>query len=444
MRPIPILLLVLISLSATALAEQVDLHQALDEALAHRPLARAGRAEAEATEAAVGKARSHFLPRVTLSENLLWTDEPAGSLFISLNQEELALSQDANFYNFAPSRKDFETRLTLNQPLYDPDLSFGLRRAEKGAAAARAVAVRTGEGAAFEAFGAYLEVQRAQAARDWVESSHREAEEILRLASERQQAGVGLKADTLRASVQVANAERHRIAAENDLTIARRALALAMGRESGEVDTAGALTPELFAGLEISPQMERADLQALSLQAQEAALAHRQSRAAWLPRAGLSASYALHDGELPFGADAGAWTVRVGLSWELFDGFSRSRGTAEAAALQRAAENRRLEAARQAAFDLEQARLRADEAGRHLESARRALSQAEESQRLLLQRYQAGLSDLSDLLSAQSSLDRARFDAVHAENRLILALGNIHYQNGTFLQTLLDTEESTK
>ncbi|BCR03266.1 RND transporter [Desulfuromonas versatilis] len=423
------------------LAEPVDLGQAVRQAVSERPMTQAARFDAEAAQAAVGEARSHYLPRLTLSENLLWTDEPGGSLFISLNQEDLVLSQDADRYNLPPSRKDFETRLTLDQPLYDPDIAYGLRRAEAGAAAAEAGARRSAESAAFAAFRAYLDVQRGQSAQGWAESSSREAAEIHRLAGERQRAGVGLKADTLRAGVQVAEAERRQVALDNDLAIARRALALAMGKEGESADIAGPLTPEQFA--EIPPgTLQRGDLEALALQAKEAELAREQSRAAWLPKAALSASYALHDGDVPFGSEADAWTVRAGLSWELFDGFSRSHGTARATAAQSAAEARRLEAARQARFEVEQARLRAEEARRSRKAALLGLAQAEESQRLLLQRYEAGLADLAELLSAQSSLDKARFDAVNAEAMLILALGNIRYQSGTFLNNLLHPEEN--
>jgi outer membrane protein TolC len=51
------------------------------------------------------------------------------------------------------------------------------------------------------------------------------------------------------------------------------------------------------------------------------------------------------------------------------------------------------------------------------------------------------LVDLAELLAAQTALDRARFAVVDAENRLVLALGNIRFQSGTFLQTFLPREE---
>jgi outer membrane protein TolC len=441
MRPDVLVLLGLLLVPATAMTETVGLEQALREAVASRPQAMAARQQAEAARAAADEAGSRYLPRATLSENFAWTDEPAGSLFISLNQEDLRLSSSADTYNFPPSRKDFETRLTVEQPLYDPDIAYGRRRAEKGAEAAMAGAEWSAEQAAFAAFRAYLEVQRAEAALAWSESSWREAEEVVHLATERHAAGVGLKADLLRARVQLAEASRHRTTTKNDLILARRGLALAMGRENGEMEIAGPLQPEQLAAPNTPVLLQRADLQAAAHEAEEAGLAWRQSRAAYLPRAALSGSYALHDAEAPFGTDAGSWTVRAGLSWELFDGGRRGHSSRGAAARKQVVESRRLEATRQARFLAEEAQLRATEAKENLETARQTVAEAEESQRLLRERYAAGLAELAELLAAQSALDRARLAVVEAESRQVLALGNIRFQSGTFLQTFLPREE---
>ena len=75
-----------------------------------------------------------------------------------------------------------------------------------------------------------------------------------------------------------------------------------------------------------------------------------------------------------------------------------------------------------------------------MSSARQAVVQASESRRLTLQRYEAGLSPLVDLLTAQSLLDRARYAELSAETGQILALGEILYQQGRFLTLLSDKE----
>lgn len=164
------------------LAAEVTLQEALRAAVADRPRVQAARAEAEAAAAAVGEARSGWLPHVTVSGQYTRTDEPAGSLFIALNQERNVMADPA--YNLVDpaTQDDFETRLRLTQTLYDPAVDFGLRRARTASEAAAAGAAWSAEEAAFAAFRDYLDVQQATAALSWVEMSRKEATEIARLA----------------------------------------------------------------------------------------------------------------------------------------------------------------------------------------------------------------------------------------------------------------------
>lgn len=434
--------LLLSALVTPALAVEVTLREALQAAVTDRPQAQVARAEAAAAAAAIGEARSRWLPHLTVSERFTRTDEPAGSLFIALNQERNVMVDPAYDLVNPDRQDDFETRVQLTQTLYDPIVDFGLRRARNTGEAAIARAAWSAEETAFAAFRAYLEVQQAQAALAWAESSWKEAEEITRLAEERQRAGIGLKADELRARVQMAEAQRRELAVRNDLTLARRRLALAMGRPDGEAGIAAPLDEDAFPAAGETAVEKRADLRAMALQADAAGLAVRQSRAEWLPHLGLTARYAWHDEDRPFGSDAEAWAIGAGLDWELFDGLRRSSATARAMAEQQAAKASLDEARRQQQLALEEARLRAAEARWQRDSARQAIAAADESRRLLQQRFEAGLLDLADLLTAQSALDRARFDAVGAEARHLLALGNIHFQAGRFLQAFLPGEES--
>lgn len=435
-----LLIFLLVPLSVGA--KSVELTDAVRGAVTARPMVLAAQAQADAAGAGVTEARSRYLPRLTATETFTWTDEPAGSLFIALNQERNVMTDPSYDLVDPAAQTDFATRLILEQKIFDAEAGYAIARARAGAAAAQAGAAWSREEAAFAAFQAYLEVQRTEAALVWVEKSHEEAGEILRVAGERRQAGLGLKSDELRGRVQLAESERQLLAVRNDQTLTRRRLALAMGEVEGEVAIARPLPVDFFpldAGTE--EPGERADLQALTLRSEEAALALKESRAGYLPTIGAVASYGIHGEESPFVADGAAWAVGAELRWELFDGLRRSGAAARAAAGRQAALAQYEEARRQQQLLLEEARLRADEAMLQYTSALAAVMAAEESQRLLLQRYQAGLVELADLLGVQSALDRARFAVVSAESRLLLARGNMRLQNGTFLTSILPAEE---
>ncbi|MFO7983318.1 MAG: TolC family protein [Desulfuromonadales bacterium] len=438
MLRILIALAVLIMVPGGIRAQTVELREALAEAVRERPFARAERARSEAAEAAADAAGGRYLPHLTLQENYQRTSQPGNGLFIALNQEAFSLDPSQNLYT---TRENFMTRLSLRQPLINSAIYFGQRQARQESRAAQAMAAWSEEQAAFAVFRAYIEVQQARAARESAQSSHAEASEVLRLARLSYETGVGLRADQLRAKVALSKAERRLLTVRNDLKLARRGLALALGRSEGEVGIAETLTPDLFAEEVGMISIQRGDLEAMSHRSEAMREAQRGAKAAYLPKLNASAAYEMHDPETPFGNEADHWTVNVGLSWTVFDGFQRENQRAMAAAQLQASRQAHMEAARKTQLQVEEAVLRAAEAESHLETAQKAVAEADESHRLLQQRYEAGLSDLSDLLAVRAALDQARTDAVEAESRLILALGNIRFQKGVFLQTLLGYEE---
>ncbi|PLX96754.1 MAG: hypothetical protein C0621_01425 [Desulfuromonas sp.] len=437
-----LLLLILFPLPATAL-EKVTFDKALQSAVNQRPAAQIARQQAAAAAAAVGEAHSGYLPRLSLQEQFVSTNEPGGSLFISLNQERMQLSPTADPYNDPPRRRDFETKLVLQQPLYNPDITYQTKQAKAGAAAAKATARWNEEEVAYTLFRAYLQVQQMKAQHQWVESSLAEAEEIARLSSTQREAGTGLKADELRAQVLLSEAQRRQLTAENDLKLARRQLALAMGRDIEEIDIAAPLTIAAFSP---APPTEssRQDLVALQQKLKAADFAQQQSRAAYLPRLGVAAWYSLHDRSLPFAADGQSWTAAATLEWEIFDGLRRRHTRQRTQAEQESARLQLEEAKRQSRLALAEAELRTEEMRLRLASAETSLQQAKESYALLQQRYAAGLSPMADLLGACDALTRARFERVRAESGLIAALGGIQFQNGTFLQTFMNDKESSR
>ena len=420
------------------MAESVSLRDAVSSAVEKRPYVLEAHAHADAADAAAGEALSGYLPHLTASETFVRTNEPGSSLFINLNQQELVLSPTADPYNFPPTRSDFETRLQLDQQLINVELGYAIARARSGAAAAQAGADWSREEAAFAAFSAYLGVQQAHGVHEWAESSLQEAGEMLRLADLRQRNGIGLKSDTLRARVYEAEAQRRHQRAENDLILARRRLALAMGKPGGEVEIATPLHGELFPETSLE-KAERSDLTALMLKSRAARQQLSSTRARWLPSLGVSASYSGHDPDAP-GFDADSWMVSGRLSWSLFDGLQRERSQQRSAAEFRAAGAAYTEAVRAAELALQEAELRADEARLQFTTAERAVAEAEESYHLLKERYAAGLSDLSDLLGVQAALDRTRADLVMAEAGLVQAQGNIHFQRGGFVAAILPEE----
>jgi outer membrane protein TolC len=443
MRLSPLYFLLLIfTPPVAALAQSVDIATAVQRAVTDRPAVRASQAQGQAAASVVREARSHYLPQLNFSETFSMTNEPAGSLFVALNQERNVMNSST--YNLVdPARQqDFETRLTLEQTLFNADTGYRLKEASKRLESARARSDWSRESAGFAAFQAYLGVQNALAEEQVAQTGAVEAGEVLRLADERYAAGIGLKADQLRARVFHSEASRRALTARNNVILAQRRLAFAIGQAEGEIAISTPLDAAFFTAFPTTiPATERADLQAFSLDVEALSLATQRNQAAYLPRLDLAASYGLHHESGPFGVDGAAWRLGAVLNWELFDGFRRDASIARARAEKATAVAELSEARREQTFRRTEVALRIAEARARKESAEQGLAAALESQRLLQQRYESGLTDLVDLLATQSALDQARSFVVAADIQLLFLSGQALLEEGRFVATILAKDE---
>ncbi|MDO9080626.1 MAG: TolC family protein [Desulfuromonadales bacterium] len=442
MRPLFLVLLPLL-LPAASLAQMLDIVSVVQRAVTERPTIIASQAQGQAAASAVREARSRYLPKINFSETFSMTNEPGGSLFIALNQERNVMSPGSGYDLVDPdTQQNFETRLTLEQTVYNADTGYRIKEANKRLESSQARSEWSRETAGFAAFQAYLGVQRALADLQAVSSSEQEASELHRLAMERHDAGIGLKADQLRAQVFRAEAERRALTARNNLIIAQRRLALTIGQAEGEVEISAPLDSSFFTPAISTVQApERADLQAFALEVESLDIAAERSRAAYLPRLDLSASYGLYKESSPFGADGQAWRLGAAFNWELFDGFRRDANIARVSAEKAAAAAQLNDVRREQAFRRAEVELRIQEARAQKESAAQSLTAALESQRLLQQRYESGLADLADLLATQSALDQARSFLVATDIQLLFSLGQALLEEGRFVNTILTKSE---
>jgi len=128
------------------------------------------------------------------------------------------------------------------------------------------------------------------------------------------------------------------------------------------------------------------------------------AKSGYYPQAAVQGVYEFNGGT--FTNRASAWTIGAVFRWNIFGGFADSARLGEAkAAIDRArAERERQEAS--ARVDVRVAVARLDESRAREDVGRSVMAQARESQRIVRDRYDAGLAPVNDLLrSALAVLD---------------------------------------
>jgi outer membrane protein TolC len=274
--------------------------------------------------------------------------------------------------------------------------------------------------AAARAYGRALAAQALQAAATSAVSA---AEADLARARDRRAAGTATEADVLAVSVHVADLRQRAIQSAGDEAIARAELNRLMGAAVDDdyqvqeppppAPIAGQLPALLAEADAASPAIARATA-AVGL----AEAATRAAHAAWSPEI-LGQAGATFSG-LQFDSRATAWMAGAQVRWSVSTGGAEAAGTRAAAA-----------AALQARGALEDARaavhVEVVTAVRQIESARAraavggaAAAQALERQRIVRDRYDAGLASVSDVLQASTAVLDADSQRVAAVVDLLL------------------------
>jgi len=396
--------------SLAAAQEPLTLADAVARTLAQNPAVRAVDAGVKEAGSRVDAARSGYMPRLRIAESWQRGDQPVFVFGSILSQRRFT---EANFAIDALNHPDpvnnFKTMIGVQQVIFDgARTSAGVRAAKLGASLAtleqRKLAAELRLGVT-QAFGQAL---AAAAEHDAATAAVTAAEEDLRRAKARRDAGFETDASVLALEVHAAQVHARQIRAESDARVARVQLNQMMGEDLDRVyelvapppPSAGAALDA--AALEAAALEGRPELAQAAAQRDIALASGDVARSMLLPQVGFQAAMEFNGPS--FGDRASAWIVGTEVSWDLFsDGASRARRREATFAAERAsAERDRLEAAVRVEVRSAVARL---EAARAREAVgRAAVEQARESQRIIRDRYDAGMAPASDLLGANTAV----------------------------------------
>jgi outer membrane protein TolC len=422
---------------------RMTLKESVSMALKQNNLVKAAGYSAEAASQGVAIANSRYYPGLFFEETFAASNAPTQTFMMKLdqgrfNQNDFLISN----LNHPQSHHDFKTALTIQQPLYNPSTAplreIAVKDAEKGGLGLEGVR----QDIAFQTFRLYLEVQKAAAQLAASEQAISDARENLRLAKVRSEAGLGLRSDELRAKTHLASIEQQNITARNNLTLAQLQLANTLGLPEGSraeiVDPPTALaTPISEQEIAKTALESRIDLQQDRAELDKSETAMKLARAAYLPAVSSFASYQMNSSNTPLGNDNDAWLVGATLKWQIFDGFKRCREHDRATANLSAAGEILANRTRESNYQVTESFLRHKETNQRLAVARHALTDADETVRLLTKRFENSLATMAELLDAQTALNQVRANLVDSETNYALAGGRIYYSAGIFLKEIM-------
>ncbi len=295
-----------------------------------------------------------------------------------------------------------------------------VRSARTAVAAVNADVSNNAEQAAALAAGGYVRTLRAQALVSARAADSVLAAELLQIARDQLQAGVGIGLDVTRAQSQLAAARAQLLSARNERDRAALDLTRVLGLPAGTplviADSLAALALPEAAADEAAAVADalrsRADLRAIDAQLAATRQAVTAIRAERLPSLGVVADQGVIGKNTAHLLNTYTWGVQ--LSLPLFDGFRREGRIQEQQAAAGELDVRRRDLAAQAAIEVRGALLDIA-AGRELvEAARERLRFATQELAQARERFQAGVAGNADVITASLSLNAARTQLVDA------------------------------
>jgi outer membrane protein TolC len=407
-----------------AAGERLTLDDAVQQALAQNRSLSAVRAGAEEAAARASEARAIFFPRVSFTESWQRGDQPVFVFSSLLSARQFTASNFAiDALNHPDALSFFHGVFSVEQLVFDG----GRTRAAVGAAESRrdmadagvnelalAVVTRVTE--------TYGRVLRAESAHRAAESAVAAAKEDLARAERRRDAGVASDADVLSLAVHLGDVRQRAIQASGEAAIARAELNRLTGapitRDVTVEEPAAAATVTGGADLAAllrEAEAARPDLRRAQAGVEAAERAADQARATWWPSVVAQAAY-LVDGTT-FSDRASAWVIGGELRWSWSTGGGQAASIRAASHAVTRARAERDDALAAVHVDVVSA-LRALETAEASEAAARSgVEQARESDRIIRNRFDAGLAGVTEVLRSSTA-------ALDAETRRVGALAN--------------------
>ncbi len=416
----------------------LTLKQAVTISLEKNPLRKAAIADTKAASAAVREARSFLMPHLSFSETATLGNDPVYVFGSKLRQQRFTSADFAlNKLNSPLPFGNFATRFGGSWNLFDSFASWhGIDQAKQINEAAAHQLDRTDQEIVFRVVSSYYDVLLAAKELDVAGQSAKTAQSIMDRSQARFDSGLTVESDLLTAKVRMAARQQEVIRARNTLEVARAQLNTVMGMplDSPFQPTEGlaerTLAIPVVQDLEKQALTNRPDLKRIA--SEEAA--QRQSvsvaKSAFGPRVNAFAGWEMDNPTFVAGGGGNNWLGGIEVQFDIFQG-----GAKRAELSRQRAREEKVVAMQQVASDAVRLEVRrayyeTDASRQQIEVARAAIAQAQESLRINQDRYDSGLTTITDLLGAEEAARRSQIDYWEAVYHFQTSYANLELASG--------------
>ncbi|UWX57425.1 TolC family protein [Chlorobaculum sp. MV4-Y] len=422
---------------ADAATMRLSLDDALKMARERNTMLKAQRAKNDQADARIVQSKQAYLPKVTLSETVMHSNDPGAVLVGKLQQEIAYYNFNVNppdFGDFAldklnhPSAiTDFHTSLQVQQPIYNRDAIIGGKMAKSARKAQGFMTDRAVENIDLNVKKAFYGLILAKKNLDATEQSIRIMQGYSSEAARGYAAGLVTKSDKLSTEVRLAELRDQKLQIQDAIKNAQDALRtmLALGPDD-TVQPVGDLKVDVKLPALVAKANSdgRSDLKALEAFQEVAGYQHDMARAQYLPRVNAFAQQNWHDNSF-LGTEGSSWTVGLNVQWNIFDGMATKGKVQEAKAQALEAQYNYQAAKEQSEMEIDMARRALVTSRERVALTQKSLEAAKVSFDFIGEQFRTGMAMTFELLMreqawtwAKMRLNQAKYDYCIAKSEL--------------------------
>lgn len=393
---------------------------------------KAARSRVDQAEARVVQTRQSYLPKVTLSETLVVTNDPGAALVFKLQQNSIQASDfNPAKLNNADIINDFNTSLQVMQPVYNADAAIGRTMAVTAKKALEHMAVRIEESIGLQVSKVYYGLILARKNIVAVEHSIKTMQAHSNDAARGYSAGLLPKSDKLSTDVRLAELQEQKLLLHDEIKNATDALIVMLNLEPGVtiVPTGDFVVNGVLPGAHEKVVTEnRADLKALDTYRQVAAYQEEMIHASRLPRLNAFMQTNLHSDNIFSGGSS--WAVGMNMQWNIFDGMATAGRIQEAKAQKREAMYNYEAAKSNSEAEVSKSLRSMRTAKARIAVARKALEGATVSLDYIGKQFKTGMAMTFELLMREQAYTYAKMRLNQATYDYCVAKSELEYYRG--------------
>ncbi len=417
----------------------LTLKQAVTTALEKNPLRKAAIADTKVASARAREARSFLMPHLGFSETVTRGDDPVYVFGSELRQQRFTAADFAlNKLNSPLPFGNFATRFAGNWNLFDSFASWhAINQSKQMDEAVEHQLDRTDQEIVFRVVSSYYEVLLAAKEMEVAEGAAKTADAIMARSQARFESGLTVESDLLTAKVRMAARQQEVIRARNTLEVARAELNTAMGMpldvlfQTTEALAERTLPAPVLGEVEKQALANRPDLKRIA--SEEAA--QRQSvamaKSSFGPRVNGFAGWEMDNPTFVAGGGGNNWLGGIEVQVDIFQGGAKKAELSRQRALEQKVLAMKQGASDAVRLEVRRAYYEMDANRQQIEVARAAIAQARESLRINQDRYDSGLTTITDVLAAEDAARGSQTDYWETVYRFQTSYANLELASGS-------------